>query len=123
MKQPNADTKTYTGLCSTDFKARLGQHKQTSKDPESQTSLSHHIHELKSKAIDHEISWKLIDRGKTYSPVHGVCQLCTKEAYYITLYPRLAELNSKSEIFAACRHIKSKLLFPPEPGRKKSPGT
>ena len=35
----------------------------------------------------------------------------------------LAELNSKSEIFAACRHIKSKLLFPPEPGRKKSPGT
>ena len=124
MIQPNAETKTYIGLCSTDFKARLGQHKQTFKDPEkSQTSLSHHIHELKSKEIDHEISWKLIDRGKTYSPVHGVCQLCTKEAYYITLYPRLAELNSKSEIFAACRHIKSKLLFPPEPGRKNSPGT
>ena len=125
MRQPNAETKTYIGLCSTDFKARLGQHKQTFKDPaKSQTSLSHYIHELKSKAIEPVISWRIIDRGRTYSPVHGVCQLCTKEAFYITHYPRLAELNSKSEIFAACRHIKSKLLFPPEkPGRKKSQGT
>ena len=125
VRQPNAETKTYIGLCSTDFKARLGQHKQTFKDPaKSQTSLSHYIHELKSKAIEPVISWRIIDRGRTYSPVHGVCQLCTKEAFYITHYPRLAELNSKSEIFAACRHIKSKLLFPPEkPGRKKSQGT
>ena len=124
VTQPNGETKTYIGLCSTDFKQRLGVHKQSFKDPnKSNTSLSNYIHELKSKAIEPKISWKLIDRGRAYSPVHGVCQLCTREAYYITYKPNLAELNSKSEIFAACRHKKSKLLFPPEPGRKKSPGT
>ena len=104
-------TKTYIGLCSTDFKPRLGQHKQTFKDPEkSQTSLSHHIHELKSKAIDHEISWKLIDRGKTYSPVTNTCQLCIKEAYHIIFNPQLADLNSKSDFFTSCRHKMGELI-------------
>ena len=126
---PNAETKTYIGLSSTEFKKRLGVHRQTFNDPEvSQTSLSNFIHELKTRSIDididTDITWKLMDRGKTYSPVHGVCQLCTREAYHIIFYPRFAELNARSEIFSACRHKKSKLLFPPERGRKKkSPGT
>ena len=122
-------TKTYIGLSSTEFKKRLGVHRQTFNDSEvSQTSLSNYIHELKARSIDidkdTDITWKLMDRGKTYSPVHGVCQLCTREAYHIIFYPRFAELNARSEIFSACRHKKSKLLFPPGRGRKKkSQGT
>ena len=42
---PNLETQTYIGQCSTSFKARLGVHNQTFRDPEvSQTTLSNHIH-------------------------------------------------------------------------------
>ena len=111
-------------MCSTDFKARLGVHTQSFKDPLiNQTSLSQYVHELKSNNKEPKISWKIIDRGKKFTPVSGVCQLCTREAYYIVFHPNLAKLNAKSEIFSACRHKKPALLFPPERTKKKSPGT
>ena len=124
VKEPSSPPKTYIGLCSTDFKQRLGVHRQSFKDPTvNQTSLSKHVHEIKSRGVEPTISWKLIDRGHTYSPVSGVCQLCTREAYYITFYPDLALLNAKSEIFSACRHKKQKLLIPKVKRKKKPPGT
>ena len=114
VTQPNKEVKTYIGLTSTDFKARLGNHKQSFVNPDSnQTSLSKYILDLKSNGIEPTVNWKLVDRGKKYSPVTGVCQLCTKEAYYIIFKPEMAELNSRSEIFSACRHKKSALLFKP----------
>ena len=125
--EPTAEPKTYIGLCSTDFKARLGVHREAFKDQHKstiQTSLSKHIHKMKSNNIEPVVTWKLIDRGRSFSPVTNVCQLCTREAYYIIFHPELANLNSRSEIFSACRHKKSKLLFPPEKKpKKKSPGT
>ena len=123
VTEPNAEPRTYIGLCSTDFKARLGVHRQSFRDPEvNQTSLSNHVHEVKSRNIEPTISWKIIDRGKKYSPVTGVCQLCTREAYYILIHPELANLNARSEMFSACRHKKSTLLFSEKPPKKKSPG-
>ena len=131
MTEPTAEPRTYIGLCSTDFKKRLGVHRDSFRHPHKlniQTSLSKHIHEVGTKDIEHfiqhNITWKLIDRGKTFSPVSKVCQLCTREAYHIIFKPELANLNAKSEIFSACRHKKSKLLFPIEKKAKtKSPGT
>ena len=127
VTEPTAEPRTYIGLCSTDFKKRLGVHRDAFKNPDKlsiQTSLSKHIHKIKSKNIEPSIAWKLIDRGKTFSPVTNVCQLCTREAYHIISKPESANLNFKSEIFSACRHLKSKLLFPIERKSKtKSPGT
>ena len=131
VKEPTAEPRTYVGLCSTEFKKRLGVHRDSFRNPHKlniQTSLSNHIHEIEPENIEHfiehNISWKLIDRGKTFSPVSGVCQLCTREAYHIIFKPETANLNAKSEIFSACRHKKSMLLFPPERKNKtKSPGT
>ena len=127
VNEPNAEPRTYIGLCSTDFKKRLGVHRDAFRNPDKlniQTSLSKHIHEIRSKNIEPTVTWKLVDRGKTFSPVSGICQLCTREAYNIIFHPESANLNSKSEIFAACRHKKSKLLFPIEKGKKvKSPGS
>ena len=77
----------------------------------SQTSLSQYIHELKSKGIQPTVTWKLIDRGKPFSPVHGVCNLCLKEKYYITYKPEMAEINHRSEIFNHCVHKKSALMI------------
>ena len=128
VTQPNEEAKTYIGLTSTDFKARLGNHKQSFINPDSnQTSLSKYILEQKAKGRDLKISWKLIDRGKIYSPVTEVCQLCTKEAYHIIFKPEMATLNSRNELFSSCRHRKSALLFPPikktNSRKRKSPGT
>ena len=125
VKQPNGEEKTYVGLTATEFKARLGVHSQSFKDPSNgQTTLSNYIHDLKSKGIEPVVTWRILDRAKSYSPVTDVCHLCNKEAYYIIFEPHLAQLNSRTELFSTCMHKKSNLLFKPKRGRpRKSPGT
>ena len=93
------------------FKERYAVHKQSFKDGKTnQTSLSKYITKLKNEKIEYDLKWKIIDRGKTYSPVTNTCHLCIKEAYHIIFNPQLADLNSKSELFASCRHKKGELL-------------
>lgn len=120
VTQENQTTNTYTGLCSTEFKKRLAVHTQTFKDlTVSQTSLSHFIWGLKRKNINFSITWKILDRGGTFSPVSGKCGLCIGEKFYILLRPESANINSRDEVFSACRHKKPKLLIKP---KKKRPG-
>ena len=130
VSEPNQESSTYIGQTSLTFKARLAVHKQTFEDEfgTSQTALSRHIHKLKKKGFNPtwnppnpDVTWKLIDRGKSFTPVTGVCQLCIKEAFYILFRPELAKLNSRSEIFSACFHQKPSLLIKPK-RKKKSPG-
>ena len=120
VTHPNLETMTYIGQTSCNFKARLAVHKQTFKDKynTSQTALSNYIHDLNSKGIEPKVTWKMIDRGKSFSPVTGVCHLCVKEAFYILFRPELAKLNSKSEVFSACFHKKAALLIKVKRGRK-----
>ena len=33
------------------------------------------------------MTWKIIDKGKSYSPASDVCQLCNNEAYYKIFEP------------------------------------
>ena len=122
--KPNSESKTYIGLSSTEFKKRLGTHTDSFKHREKQniqTSLSKYVWELRDQGVEPKITWKIIDRGKPFSPTTGVCQLCTKEKFYIMYRQEMAQLNSKSEIFNHCRHIKPALLF--KPPKKKSPGS
>ena len=115
VTQSDQKQRNYIGLTSTNFKARLGQHKQTFKDnSKSQTSLSNHIHKLESENIQFEINWSIIDKGKSFTPVTNVCTLCNKEKYHILFNPKLADLNSKSEFFSHCRHKRSRLLIKPK---------
>ena len=127
VSEPNMETKTYIGQTSVTFKARLAVHKQTFNDQHKngQTALSNYIHSRKNKGFEPEVTWKLIDRGKSFTPVTEVCQLCLKESFYILFRPDLSNLNSRSEIFSACFHRKPALLVKTKTrGRKrKSPGT
>ena len=121
VTQENGAKNSYTGLSSTEFKKRLGTHKHTFKDENvQQTSLSKFTWNLRRKNVNFEIKWKILDRGATFSPITGKCGLCTKEKFYIMFRPESADINSRDEIFSACRHKKSKLLIPKE--RKKGPG-
>ena len=108
---PSNKVNTYIGLTCNTFKKRLYSHKQSFKKPENkQTSLSKHIRYLKAKKINYTLKWEQVDRAKAYSPVSGICALCTKEIFYITFKPGINPLNSKSEMFANCRHKKRVLL-------------
>ena len=73
---------------------------------------------IQGEGIEPKVTWKMIDRGKSFSPVTGVCHLCVKEAFYILFRPELAKLNSKSEVFSACFHKKAALLIKVKRGRK-----
>ena len=69
ITQENQKTETYTGLTSTTFKARLGTHKTSFKNPEAnQTSLSRHINKLKKKNITHSIKWEKVSSAEPFSP-------------------------------------------------------
>ena len=69
VTKPNQENATYIGQTSCDFKKRLAVHNQTFKDQtkNGQTALSNHIHDLELKGIEYSISWKIIDRGKSFS--------------------------------------------------------
>ena len=72
-----AAVKTCIGLT---FKERFGVHKKGFIDPTyCQTTLSNYI--------EPKVTWKIIDKGKSYSPVSSVCQLCKKEANCIIFEP------------------------------------
>ena len=108
----NGVEETYTGLTADKFKLRYANHKKsfTHENYSTDSTLSSYIWKLKSENINYSISWKIIDRGKPFSPIHGNCQLCTKEKYFIIFNPEISSLNSRNELGTACRH-KPKLLL------------
>ena len=126
VKVDNQEPKTYIGQTSTDFKHRLATHTFSFNNRDiNHAALSQYIWESKDKGHEPEISWKIVDKGRKFSPVNGTCQPYIAEAYYINFYLEMAMLNSKNEIFSSCRHKKPALLVKLEKrGRKrKSPGT
>ena len=104
-------TNTYIGLTCNSFKKRFYSHHASFKNSDvNQTSLSNHVRNLQEKRINHTVSWEKIDQAKCFSPVSGICALCTKEKFYITFKPGVGQLNKKSEMFNNCRHKKRVLL-------------
>ena len=108
--------KTYLGIAKTEWKERLGNHKQTFKNASrrAETCLSSYIWELKEKGQeegrDFNIKWELVGRAGTYSPSTDQCKLCLLEKSLIMNKPEWAMLNSRDEFFNHCRH-KAKLLL------------
>ena len=102
----------YVGLTADPFKLRFGNHKKSFKHENysSESTLSSYIWKLKSENINYNISWKIIDRGKSFSPITNICQLCTKEKFHIIFHPELSSLNSRNELFSSCRHKMKQLL-------------
>ena len=82
---------TYIGLTANSFKARWGGHKSSFKAEtrKKETTLSKYIWELKKEDVPYTISWKILARAQPFSPVTGVCQLCTREKYLIAFKSEL----------------------------------
>ena len=96
----------YVGLTKNPFKVRYKAHKKSIKHEKfsTETALSGYLWELKRKNINYDIKWQVVDRAPPFSPVTGVCKLCTLEKYYILFIPERASLNKNDEVFKPCRH-------------------
>ena len=106
------ETQTYVGLASTTFKLRYGNHKESfnNEGSKSKSTLSKHIWDLKSKGVNYKTKFKIIRRVQPFSPISGLCNLCTLEKYHILFTPHLATLNKREEINNFCLHRIPKLL-------------
>ena len=108
----NYGVETYTGLTKNTFKKRFYKHRESfnKRSPETSTTLSSYIWQLKDRGEDYSVNWSIIDKGAPFNPATRVCGLCNKEKYYIIFEPDGASLNKRSELFSTCRHRKQKLL-------------
>ena len=103
---------TYIGLSAPPFKDQWRNHNSSFKtrNPENATGLSKYIWGLKDQKISYEISWKIVSRAKPFNHVTNVCNLCTREKYFIIFKPEMASVNKQTEIAGPCLHKHSKLL-------------
>ena len=111
------NTQTYVGLAKK-FKPRYSKHKASMTDPTPKNSTTLSSYYLREKTAGHNpiITWKFLKTNiPTFNPVTDTCKLCLCEKLHILFKPELATLNSRSEIFSACRHKRSELLVPPDP--------
>ena len=72
--------------------------------------MSKYIWNLQDQNIDYEISWKIVSRAKPFNHVTNVCNLCTREKFFIIFKPEMASIKESTEIAGPCLHKHSKLL-------------
>ena len=113
---------TYVGLTADTFKERHGNHKQDFKNPlrKNATTLSGHIWKMKEEGKHPVVKFDIVGRATPYSPISGICNLCTAEKFEILFNSSKYTLNSRQELFGHCRHKTSQLLVKPK--RKRKPG-
>ena len=111
-RQDNNNKETYIGLTSNTFKTRYNAHTSSFNNNRQRnaTTLSRHIWSLKDSGTEYEITWKIVDRGKPYSPASKRCNLCLKEKLYIICKPEMSTLNNRNELASKCRHKDQFLL-------------
>ena len=111
-EDPTLPNEYYVGMTEPTFKKRFRNHTTSfnRREHENKSALSKHIWALKDKNVGYRINWSIIDRAPAFSPVTGVCKLCTLEKFYILFRPDLATLNEHHEVYRPCYHKPFMLL-------------
>ena len=96
----------YKGSCETSFKKRYTNHKKSFNVRlyNHDTKLSTEYRNLKMKQLNPQISWKIKEIYKSYSPTSKRCNPCLTEKLEILDDPDKNLLNKRSEIISQCRH-------------------
>ena len=112
MKETHGgNTETYIGLTGNTFKNRYYKHKKSFNTQGYQsTTLSSHIWNMKRRAINYELSWRIVSKARSYSPIKKTCDLCTREIYFIMFEKHQSSLNNRNELFTHCLHKDKYLL-------------
>ena len=94
---------TYGGMHKGEFKGRWYAHRSNinNRNKRTKTKLATHVWSLKDARppVPYTIKWKIIDKGKPFNPVTGVCRLCLKDTYHILCNRKDCSLNSRDELF------------------------
>ena len=87
-------THTYISLASTTFKIRIWNYKKSFNHIKyGKETNSKLVWEMKDQGCEYDISLKMIERAQPFSPITGVCALCTTKKWYILFKPELATIN------------------------------
>ena len=99
-------TKIYFGSCSTDFKTRYNNHKQSfnHQNKRNSTELSKEVWRAKDKGIQPKIKWSIVRSAPDYKCGSRRCNLCLAEKLTILFGDKNLMLNKRSEILGKCRH-------------------
>ena len=101
----NNRTETYVGITSTEFKTRWRKHQVsfTNEKRKSDTELSKHLWQLKSKQEN------FYDKMENPN-ITKRCNLCLTEKFFIITQPHLATLNKRNELISTSRHKRKYIL-------------
>ena len=99
-------TSTYFGACSTTFKLRHSNHKQSFKNPllKHQTTLSSLVWKIKDSGQNFEINWEILEKSRSYQPGSKYCNLCMSEIVNIIYKSDSHSINKRNELLNFCRH-------------------
>ena len=108
----NSEIQTYVGLTAGEFKTRYRKHTSDFNNPngKNSTTLSSYIWKQKENNNDYQIKFEIVGRAAPFSAVSGRCNLCIALKFKIIFNPKKASLNSRHELFSACRHKWTHLL-------------
>ena len=97
----------YFGICETEFKTRLGNHKNSFKNrqKEKDTELSKYIWNLKDKNItNYSIKWSIVKQTSGYNSVTNSCNLCLSEKLVICNFRDKERLiNKHMDLVSKCQ--------------------
>ena len=104
-EEASGKKESYVGLTANSIKDRITKHRKSFRDRTyHRNSLSRHVWKLKDQNKAFQVAWKILDQATTYSPSSKLCNLCTRETYFILFKKNLATLNRKDEFFGYCLH-------------------
>ena len=111
------DQESYVGLAK-NFKQRYSKHKSSmlKKSAETSTTLSTYFWKEKEAGRGPKVEWSILERNiPSFNSVTKSCRLCLREKFTIAFCPQKASLNSRSEIFSHCRHMRGCFIqYPPD---------
>ena len=98
--------KVYFGSCSTDFKTRFNNHKQSfiHREKRNSTELSKELWRAKDAGLETSIKWSVVQVAPPYKSGGRRCNLCLAEKLAILFGDQQSTLNKRSEILGKCRH-------------------
>ena len=103
----------YFGICETEFKTSLGNHKNSFKNTKRKdTELSKYIWDLKDKNItNYSIKWSIVQQTSCDNNVTNSCNLCLSEKLVISNFRYKNHLIIKlMDLVSKCRY-KNKFVF------------
>ena len=100
---PNYKEKLYKGICATYFKSKFNNHKKafTNERYKNDTELSKELWKVRERP---KITWSILGKYSSYSPISKRCNLCLNEKLEIAVHKGENLLNKRSEVISKCRH-------------------